>query len=148
MSANIDQVTPTESLIDLTRYVGDEFVLPDYIITNLFDDLLLAEYVDVSPDGNAIKRGGIYVPLNTAPRAWRVAKVLIVGNKCNNVKVGDHIIFPGDKGIPVSKLQYCNTESGETSIVATGIFLNEERLFGVCAPIDNESSTTDTESST
>lgn len=145
MSANIDQITPTESLIDLSRYVGEEFVLPDHAINTLFDDIILAEFVDVSPDGNAIKRGDIWIPLNTAPRAWRVAKALVVGSGCKNINVNDLIVFPGDRGIPVSKLQYTSNETGDTSIVTNGIFVNEERLFGVCSLIDNESSTTDTE---
>ena len=145
MSANIDQITPTESLIDLSKYVGEEFVLPDHQLTQLFDDLLLAEFVDVSPDGNAIKRGGIYIPLNTAPRAWRVARVVSTGIGCTNVKPGDHVVFPGDRGIPVSKMQYDDPVSGDTCTVINGIFLNEERIFGVCAPIEHESSTTDTQ---
>lgn len=144
MSTNIDQITPTESLIDLSKYVGDEFALPDHVITTLFDDLILAEFVDVSPDGNAIKRGNIYIPLNTAPRAWRVAKVLIVGCKCTNVKPGDTIVCPGDRGIPVTKIQY-QTSQGDTRVVTNGLFLNEERLFGMCESIDqNEGGSTDT----
>lgn len=146
MSANIDQITPTESLIDLTRYTDSEFTLPDHAINTLFDDVILAEYVDVSPDGNAIKRGDIYIPLNTAPRAWRVGRVLMAGRSCQNVKPGDKIVFPGDQGIPVSKLQYENHD-GEIDTVVNGIFLNEERLFGVCTLVSNESSVTNTKSS-
>lgn len=142
MSANIDQITPTESLIDLSRYVSDEFSLPDHQITTLFDDLILAELTDVSPDGNAIKRGGIYIPLNTAPKAWRVGRVLLAGAKCKNVKPGDSIVFPGDKGIPVNKLQYKNDQD-DTHTVINGIFLNEERLFGVCAAVENEDRASD-----
>ena len=97
----------------------------------------------MSPDGNAIKRGGIYIPLNTAPRAWRVGRVLLVGDKCKNVKPGDSIVFPGDRGIPVSKLQY-QDDTGDNHVVTNGIFLNEERLFGVCAAIDDEGGTTNT----
>ena len=146
MSTSIDNLTPTESLIDLKRYTGNEFAIPDHILTTLFDDLILAEYTDVSPDGNAIKRGNIFVPLNTAPRAWRTARVLIAGNKCSNVNITDTIVFPGDNGIPVVNLQYKDVNTGETKVVSHGVFLNEERLFGVCTEIPNESSTTDTKS--
>ena len=134
MSANIDQLTPTKSLIDLTKYTEDDFNIPDHKITRLFDDLILAEYSDVSPDGTAIERGGIFIPLNSAPKAWRIAKVLMTGAKCENVKVGDSIVFPSDKGVPVSKLQFTNNKT--TEIVAQGVFLNEERLFGVCQKVD------------
>ena len=106
----------------------------------------MAEYTDVSLDGNAIKRGNIFVPLNTAPRAWRTARVLIAGNKCSNVNITDTIVFPGDNGIPVVNLQYKDVNTGETKVVSHGVFLNEERLFGVCTEIPNESSTTDTKS--
>ena len=146
MSANIDQLTPTESLIDLSKYTDSEFNLPDHAINTLFDDVILAEYVDVSPDGNAIKRGDIFIPLNTAPRAWRVGRVLMTGNNCLNVKPGDKIVFPGDQGIPISKLQYESVD-GDIETVMNGIFLNEERLFGVCTSIADENSTTDTQSS-
>lgn len=134
MSANIDQLTPTESLIDLSRYTGSEFTLPDYQISKLFDDLILAEFLDVSPDGDAIKRGDIYIPLNAAPKAWRVGQVHLLGEKCNNVQVGDTIVFPSDKGIPVTNLQY-KTSDGSSKTVKNGIFLNQERLFGVCESI-------------
>ena len=133
MSANIDLLTPTESLIDLTKYTEDDFNIPDHKITKLFDDLILAEYSDVSPDGTAIKRGDIFLPLNSAPKAWRIAKVLMVGEKCSNVSVGDTIVFPSDKGVPVTKLQY---GTDDTNIVKQGVFLNQERLFGVCEKVD------------
>lgn len=134
MSANIDQLIPTKSLIDLTKYTDDDFNIPDHKITKLFDDLILAEYSDVSPDGTAIKRGDIFIPLNSAPKAWRIAKVLMVGDKCENVQAGDTIVFPSDKGVPVSKLQY--SVDKQTQVVAQGVFLNEERLFGVCQKVD------------
>lgn len=135
MSANIDQLAPTKSLIDLSRYNNDEFALPDHVITELFDDLILAEFIDVSQDGSAIKRGDIWIPLNTAPKAWRVGRVLLKGGNCTNIKLDQHIVFPSDKGVPVSGLQY-KDEAGETKTVKHGIFLNEERLFGACISND------------
>lgn len=145
MSANIDQITPSESCIDLSRYAGSEFALPEHILTTLFDDLLLAEYADISQDGNSIKRGDLYIPLNTAPRAWRTGIVRLVGSKCTNVNVGDTVIFPNNNGILVTNMQY-SISSDDTQTVGHGVFLNEERLFGVCKSID-ESSPTDTTSS-
>ena len=135
MTANIDQLKPTESLIDLSRYTHDELSLGEFTLSTLFDDLILAEFVDVSQDGTAIKRGDIWVPLNTAPKAWRIAKVLITGSNCKNVDVGQLIIFPSDKGVPVSKLKYVDNND-KPNVVEHGIFLNEERLFGVCTPSD------------
>ena len=43
-------------------------------------------------------------------------------------------MFPSDKGVPVSKLQYID-ESGETQRVEYGVFLNEERLFGAVTQV-------------
>jgi hypothetical protein len=134
MSANIDQLAPTKSLIDLTKYSTDEFTLPDHAITDLFDDLILAEYTDVSQDGTAIKRGDIWVPLNSTPKAWRIGKVLKVGKNAKNVTEGQDIVFPSDKGVPVTKLQYIDND-GKTQRVEYGVFLNEERLFGAVAQV-------------
>jgi hypothetical protein len=136
MSANIDQLTPTKSLIDLGTHSDNDFGLADYDLCNLFDDLILAEYADESLDGD-VMRGGIVVPSNTIHRAWRIGKVILAGTGCKNVKTGDHIIFPHDKGVPISGI----TIDGHGEL-AHGIFLNEERLFGVCKPRD-ESSTSD-----
>jgi len=137
MSANIDQLTPTKSLIDLTTHSDNDFGLSDYDLCGLFDDLLLAEYVDETLDGDII-RDGVIVPANTIQRAWRVGRVILAGIGCKNVKTGDHIIFPHDKGIPISGI----TIDGHGQL-EHGIFLNEERLFGKCRPKD-ESSTTNT----
>lgn len=137
MSANIDQLVPTKSLIDLTTHSNNDFGLSDYDLCSLFDDLLLAEFADETPDGDII-RDGVIVPANTIQRAWRVGRVVLAGHGCKNVNTGDHIIFPHDKGIPISGI----TIEGYGKL-EHGIFLNEERLFGVCKPKD-ESSTTNT----
>lgn len=135
MSANIDQLVPTKSLIDLTTHSDNDFGLTDYNLCSLFDDLLLAEYVDETLDGDII-RDGVIVPANTIQRAWRVGRVILAGTGCKNVKPGNHIIFPHDKGIPISGI----TIEGHGKL-EHGIFLNEERLFGVCKPKDESSST-------
>ena len=129
MSANIDQLAPTKSLIDLSTHSDNDFGLQDFDICTLFDDLLLAEYVDETGDGNCITRGGIVVPKNSVYKAWRLAKVILTGTNCTNVKVDDIIIFPHDKGIPVKNI----TVDGHGKI-NRGIFLNEERLFGIVKP--------------
>lgn len=137
MSANIDQLTPTTSLIDLSTHSDNDFGLSEYDLCGLYDDLLLAEYVDETVDGDII-RDGVIVPANTIQRAWRVGRVILAGVNCKNVEAGDHIIFPHDKGVPISGI----TIEGHGKL-EHGIFLNEERLFGKCRP-KNESSTTNT----
>lgn len=128
MSANIDQLAPTKSLIDLSTYNDNDFGLTNFDLTGLCDDLLLAEYADETGDGDII-RDGIVVPANTIQRAWRIGKVILAGNGCKNVKAGDYIIFPHDRGIPIS-----NITVDKVGKVSHGIFLNEERLFGICKP--------------
>ena len=137
MSANIDQLTPTKSIIDMSTHSDNDFGLSDYDLCDLFDDLLLAEYADETLEGDII-RDGVIIPANTVQRAWRVGRVILAGHGCKNVTKGDHIIFPHDKGIPISGI----TVTGHGKL-AHGIFLNEERLFGVCKPKD-ESSTPNT----
>ena len=137
MSANIDQLTPTKSLIDLSTHSDNDFGLSEYDLCGLYDDLILAEFADETIDGDII-RDGVIVPANTIQRAWRVGRVILAGTGCKNVSTGDHIIFPHDKGIPISGV----TVQGHGHL-KHGIFLNEERLFGKCKP-KNEGSTNNT----
>ena len=73
-------------------------------------------------------RNGIILPNQVIDnRAWRVAKVKLAGPACKQVKIGDVIIFPGDRGLQ--------------SIQKNGkmlVFLSEERIFGICKPIEKE----------
>jgi hypothetical protein len=112
--------------VQLDLYKGSSLELIDWKLDKVLDDILMCQYVDVNEDGTEVKRGSIWVPINTVHFAWRVAKVLLAGPKCQTVKEGDHIIFPNDKGIQVTNL------NGLKNIV----FLNESRIFGVCSPID------------
>jgi co-chaperonin GroES (HSP10) len=97
----------------------------DYEIVELLSDIIAVEYADVAEDGKSLVRNGIILPNQVVDnRAWRVAKVTLAGPKCKQVKVGDIIMFPGDRGLQ--------------SIQKNGkmlIFLSEERIFGICKPI-------------
>ena len=98
----------------------------DYEIVELLSNVISVEYVDVASDGKSIMRNGIILPNQVIDnRAWRVAKVTLAGPACKQVKVGDVIIFPGDRGLQ--------------SIQKNGkmlVFLSEERIFGICKPIE------------
>lgn len=102
----------------------------DYEIVELLSSVISVEYVDVSPDGKSIMRNGIILPNQVVDhRAWRVAKVKLAGPDCKQVKVGDIVIFPGDRGLQ--------------SIQKNGkmlVFLSEDRIFGICKPIGEEES--------
>jgi cellobiose-specific phosphotransferase system component IIB len=127
MSANIDQITPTRNLIDLSSHSSGDFGLDDYILTNILDDILLVEYVDMTADGDGVMRNGLYVPTNALTKAWRKGRVLIVGPKAQYVKVNDIVIFPNNLGVAVSNINVENYGN-----LKKGIFLNENRIFGIC----------------
>jgi co-chaperonin GroES (HSP10) len=97
----------------------------DYEIVELLADVIAVEYVDVAPDGKSLVRNGIILPNQVVDnRAWRVAKVTLAGPACKQVKVGDIVMFPGDRGLQ--------------SIQKNGkmlVFLSENRIFGICKPI-------------
>jgi|TARA_Y100000310_G_scaffold268533_1_gene281177 hypothetical protein len=129
-------------LIDLKSYENDVFTIFGYKLNALFADVLLATYVDLSEDGDAINRNGVLIPINQVQKAWRIGEVLLAGPSCQTATVGSYICFPNDKGIPVS-----NIDVEGYGIVKNGIFLNEQRIFGLCSPADinnkNENRSTD-----
>ena len=72
----------------------------DYEITNVLGDVIMGNYADIAPDGKSLMRNGIILPVETVDnRAWRVVKVVLVGPKVEQVKVGDVVMIPGDKGL-------------------------------------------------
>ena len=111
-----------KGLVEIEEYRNNP--LPeDYEITQVLDDIIMAEYADLSEDGQNVVRNGILLPQGVVDqRAWRVAKALVVGPR-TSVKPGQYFIFPGDKGIK-------GLSKGGKQV----IFLNEERIFGVCEP--------------
>ena len=125
------------SLIDLDTYQNtDTFSLHGYRLTRVMDDIVLAQYVDLSKDGNTIIRNGIHIPLSQVHRTWRMARVILVGPKCNYTKPGDIVCFPDDKGIKVDNLSV----AGFDSSIRDCLFLNEDRFFGICEEIEPDDS--------
>jgi cellobiose-specific phosphotransferase system component IIB len=133
----IDSVPTHKSLIDLTTFPSNTFnsVLYGFKLKQILDDIILAKYVDETSDGSAIMRRGILIPGNSDTKAWRVGKVLLVGPTVRYVKAGDHIIFPNNLGIPIA-----NIELEDYGTLTKGIFINEQRIFGICSQIDDNES--------
>lgn len=134
--ASIDSLATKKSLIDLDGHSDGDFGLGDeYSLSFVFDDIILVEFIDEDSDGagDTIMRGGIYVPTNTLSKAWRKGKVILAGPEVKYAKSGDIVMFPNDKGAPVSNLEI----SGHGKI-GKGMFLNEQRLFGICKPRDEK----------
>ena len=135
MAADIDLIKPTKGLIDLSEYRNDEFTLGNYQISKVMNDIILAEYVDCSNDGTEIRRGGVIIPVNAVSKAWRLGKVVLKGTACDVVEVGDIVCFPSDRGIPAK-----NMIVEDHGKVINGLFLNEDRIFGVCKPLPTDES--------
>ena len=131
--ASIDNLAPTKSLIDLSRPDKGEFGLEDYELSFIFDDILLIEYVDETEEGDVL-RNGIVVPTNAINKAWRRGKVILAGPDAKYAKEGDVVVFPNNMGVTISGV----TVTGKGK-VRKGIFLNEERMFGICKKKDGNS---------
>ena len=129
--ANIDSLPTQKSLIDLSGLPKNTFnsVFMSYDLVNVLDDIMLVEFVDSSHTGNEIIRNGIVVPVNADTNAWRIGKVIIAGPSCRLVKNGDYVCFPNNMGVPIANIDIKNYGT-----LKQGIFLNEQRIFGVVEP--------------
>tara|TARA_E500000318_G_scaffold86973_2_gene83782 strand:+ start:1216 stop:1689 length:474 start_codon:yes stop_codon:yes gene_type:complete len=122
------------NLIDLDTYNNDTFNLLGYKLNKVLDDILLVQYVDLANDGKSVVRGGIHIPLSQVQRTWRLARVILSGPLCKYAEPGDIVCFPDDKGIKVDNISV----SGIDSSVRDCVFLNEQRIFGVCEIDESE----------
>lgn len=130
MSANIDLLPTQKSLIDLSELPKNSFnsTFIGYNLKKLLDDVLLVKFVDETDDGTSIVRNGIVVPLNADMRAWRIGEVILAGPNAKHTKTGDYVCFPNNLGVPIANLDidgYGNLKKG--------VFLNEQRIFGICS---------------
>tara|TARA_R110002012_G_scaffold321637_1_gene550267 strand:+ start:2022 stop:2528 length:507 start_codon:yes stop_codon:yes gene_type:complete len=131
--ANIDFLAPKKSLIDLVdshNNTMDGIIDEDYLLSFVFDDIILVEYIDEISDGSgdAVLRGGVYIPTNAVQRAWRKGKIILAGPECKYAKKDDIVIFPNNLGVGIK-----NVEIFEHGKLVKGIFLNESRLFGIAS---------------
>ena len=125
------------SLIDLDTYQHtDQFSLHGYKLSKVMDDIVLAQYVDLSEDGLTVVRNGIHIPLSQVQRTWRIAKVILAGPLCKFCSPDDIVCFPDDKGVKVDNLRV----AGYDEPVRNCLFLSEQRFFGVCESLDQDDS--------
>lgn len=134
MALSIDNLATQKSLIDLSSTPRNSFnsVFIGYDLESLLDDIILAEYLDEGGTSNTIMRNGIVVPVNADTNAWRIGKVILCGSSCHKVKAGDIICFPNNMGVPIANIEVVNHGR-----VGHGIFLNEQRIFGIVKPREN-----------
>jgi hypothetical protein len=128
-NVSIDVLAPQKSHIDLSdKALPSDFGLDDYKLSKLMDDIMLIEYVDLIGDGSGeIMRNGVIVPVNMVMNAWRKGVVIIKGPNVRYTEVGEIVMFPSNMGIPIT-----NVEVTGYGKVKNGLFLNEQRMFGVC----------------
>lgn len=129
MAANIDLLPTQKSLIDFSELPKNSFdsVFFGYNLKTVLDDILLVKYVDETEDGSNIMRNGIVVPINADTKAWRIGEVILAGNNVKVAKKGDYVCFPNNLGVPIA-----NIDIEEYGTLKKGIFLNEQRIFGIC----------------
>ena len=138
--ANIDILAPKKSIIDLGGAHNDSLdgiIDQDYELGFIFDDIILVEFIDEVSDGQgeAVLRGGVYIPTNSVQRAWRKAKVILAGPECKYIKGGEIVIFPNNLGVGIA-----NADISGYGKLKKGVFLNESRLFGVAKKKDESKS--------
>jgi len=135
----VDVLPTQKSLIDFSELPKNSFdsVFIGYNLKNVLDDIILATFVDESENGREIIRNGILVPINTDTRAWRLGKVILTGPNVKIAKVDDIICFPNNMGVPISNIDVDNYGT-----VKKGIFINEQRIFGICSQRSNNESNT------
>lgn len=130
-NVSVDTLATQKSLIDLSSTPRNSFnsVFIGYDLEALLDDIILAEFIDEGGTSNTIVRNGIVVPVNADTQAWRIGKVVLCGATCRRVKQNDLICFPNNMGVPIANIDVVGRGK-----VSHGIFLNEQRIFGIVKP--------------
>jgi cellobiose-specific phosphotransferase system component IIB len=136
---SVDALGPVpKSLIDFADLPKNTFdsVFLGHNLKQVLDDVILAIFIDESDNGKEIVRNGILVPVNAETKAWRLGRVVLAGPSVRYAKPGDVICFPNNMGVPIS-----NIDVDGYGKINKGIFINEQRIFGICSTReDNESS--------
>jgi len=101
-----------------------------YGLKQVLDDIILAIFIDESDNGKEIVRNGILVPVNAETKAWRLGKVVLTGTSVRHTKIVDVICFPNNLGVPIT-----NIEVDGYGKINKGIFINEQRIFGICSTL-------------
>lgn len=128
---SIDVLAPQKSHIDLSdKTLPSDFGLEDYVFSKLLDDVILIEYADLIADEEGsefIERNGLVLPTSQITNAWRKGRVILTGPSVRECELGDIVVFPNKMGIPITNLEV----EGHGKL-KNGLFLNENRIFGIC----------------
>ena len=124
-------LAPLKSL-DMSAYSGSH-IPTEWDITGVTGNILMVEYADTTSDGEYVMRDGILINSDVTEYIWRVGRIIIAGPAASaQATKGAYVMFPHDKGIPLSKFNGHNY-----------IFLNEERIFAFVEPKEVEEPTED-----
>lgn len=130
---SIDVLAPLRSHIDLSdRSLPTDFGLEDYVLSKLMDDVMLLEFCDLQSGEDGVEyvlRGGIAVPTTQVHNMWRKGRVVLKGPNVRYTEVGEIVVFPANMGIQVTNIEVENHGK-----IQKGLFLNEQRMFGICKP--------------
>lgn len=128
---SIDVLPTQASHINLAdRSLPTDFGLEDFKLTRLMDDVMLIEYCDLQDSTDGVEyviRGGIAIPTAQVQNMWRKGKVILKGPRVQFTQVGEIVMFPSNMGVGIS-----NVEVTGFGMVKKGLFINEQRMFGVC----------------
>lgn len=126
------QEASNQGIGELEQYSNATMPQKDFEIVEVMDDILMCEFDDCNEDGTEIKRDGIWVNIDITKAMWRSAVIILAGKKANpSLKPGTRIAFPNDKGIKTVRV---SSDGSKKNI----IFINEERIFGILAPKEEE----------
>lgn len=127
---SIDKLAPQRSHIDLSDpNLPTDFGMDDFVLTKLMDDVVLIEFVDIESGstGDFILRNGLAIPINQVHNAWRKGKIILKGPNARYCEVGEIVMFPANMGIQIS-----NVDVDGYGVIKKGLFINEQRMFGMC----------------
>ena len=128
---SIDALLPLRSHIDLSdRSLPTDFGMEDYVLSKLMDDVMLLEFCDLQSgeDGaEYVMRGGIAIPTTQVLNMWRKGRVVLKGPNVRYTEIGEIVMFPANMGVQITNLEVEGYGS-----VKKGLFLNEQRMFGIC----------------
>ncbi len=117
-----------KGLVQVEDYKGVHIPLEKWNIVTPMDDIILAEYVDITSDGDHIERDGVFIPVALVEKSFRVAKILLKGPRVSSyINVGDYIMLGNDRGIPAIQ----RTNAGVKKQL---LFINEPRIFCIVKP--------------
>ena len=133
--ASIDILKPLHSHLDLSdKSLPTDFGLENYKLAKLMDDVMLVEFCDLQSGEDGVEyvmRGGIAIPTTQVHNMWRKGKVILKGPNVRYTEIGEIVVFPANMGIQVT-----NIEVDGFGKIDKGLFLNEQRMFGICIDKD------------